>query len=334
MNYRLSLYAILLLAVISTGCESNPLDVDLLKKGGTIDYINVDQHFFNQPIEEVKSKVHTLSEQLGDLFIYELSQNIRQNVDDSSYLAIHSFYNTEYIVELEKEKAKLIKGLPLHQQEMDKAFSYLAYHYSDSIIPENIFYINKLFSQVSCSRNNIAVGLENYISPESEVIKALPNSELYQWQRDRMNIDYLERDVLLNWIQVQLFKELDGKLAEHIIQAGKILYILNAAFPKADESFILRYNKEQFDWAEKNEVSVWKYMVEQQMLFKTDVRVRTNFLNEGPTTVGLSDQSPDRIGQFLGYRIVKGFMSENKALSLQDLLKTQYNTILQTYVIQ
>src|SRR5690554_7222983 len=116
-----------------------------------------------------------------------------------------------------------------------------------------------MFSQISCSNENIAVGLESYISPNSEVIESIPSSQLYKWQRDRMNIDYLERDVVLNWIQVQLFNSLDGKLAEHIIQADRKSTRLNSAFPNADEAYILRYAEDQFQWAENNEFQIHSY---------------------------------------------------------------------------
>ncbi|WP_107038801.1 gliding motility lipoprotein GldB [Brumimicrobium mesophilum] len=334
MNYSLTFYAILMTTAILSSCSRSPLDVTLPEKDFKIEFINVDQKLHNQSLENVKVNVESLKQQLGSLFIYELSQNVRQNIEDTSYQAIYNFYNSDYISDLEDEKKKLFTELPKHQDKISHSFKYLNYHFNDSLVPDHIFYINKLFSQVSCSDNNIAVGLENYISPESEVIKAIPNAQLYQWQRERMNIEYLERDVLLNWIQVKLFKSIDSKLAEHIIQAGKILYVLNAAFPEAEESYILRYNQNQYEWANTNEKSVWNYLVEQQLLFQTDLRIRTNFLNEAPTTVGLSENAPDRIGQFLGYRIVKGYMSKNKALSLQTLLKTKYNTILQTYEIQ
>ena len=333
MNKRKSIYAILFLASFFYGCKSNPLDIELDNSDVSIEYINADQQLNNQSLEEIKKNAKTLEARLGDLFVYELSQNIRHNFDDSSYRAIYNFYNSEYISDLEKEKVKLYPELPSHEKEMNKAFKYLRHHFGDSLLPESIFYLNKLFSQVSCSESNIAVGLENYISPNSTVIESLPSSELHSWQRDRMDIDYLERDVLLSWIQVKLFNEIDGKLAEHIIQAGKILYVLNAAFPKQEEAYILRYTDEQFDWAKKNEAAVWNYLVEQQMLFKIDMRSRTNFLNEGPKTVGLSDDAPDRMGQFLGYRIVKGYMNKNKALSLSELLDVKYNIILQTYEI-
>lgn len=334
MNYSLTSYSILILTFILSACSHNPLDVELPKKNFSIQYINVDQKLYNQTPEEVEKNVKSLKQELGSLLIYELSQNTRQNLEDTSYQAVYKFYNSDYIKDLEKEKLKMFSDLSKHEARISKAFEYIAYYFGDTVVPRNIFYINKLFSQVTCSNKDIAVGLENYLPPESDVIKAIPNAQLYQWQRDRMNIKYLERDILLNWIQVQLFQSIDNKLAEHIIQAGKILYLLNTAFPEADESYILRYNKEQYDWAIANESAVWNYLVEQQSLFKTDIRVRTNFLNEGPTTVGLSESSPDRIGQFLGYRIVKGYMTKNKALSLQGLLETKYNTILQTYEIQ
>jgi|SRR5690554_498231 len=333
MNNRKSIYAIILIGLFFYSCKSNPLDVKLDNSEVTLEFINADQQLNGSSLEEVKKNIKTLEEQLGDLFAYEISQNIRQNFNDSSYHSIYNFYTTEYVSAIEDEKSKLYSELTEHEQRMNTAFRYLKYHFGDSILPENIFYINKMFSQISCSKTNIAVGLENYISPKSTVIESIPNSQLYKWQRDRMDIKYLERDVLLNWIQVQLFNEIDGKLAEHIIQAGKILYVLNAAFPKDKEAYILRYTDEQFDWAEKNEVAVWNYLVEQQLLFKVDMRSRTNFLNEAPKTVGLSDDAPDRMGQFLGYRIVKGYMHKNKALSLSELLDVKYNIILQTYEI-
>ncbi|RFC53428.1 gliding motility lipoprotein GldB [Brumimicrobium aurantiacum] len=333
MNYRLSIYAILAFAFLFYSCTSNPLDVKLPKDEINIDFINVDQSFHQKPIDSVKIIMADFEDEIGELFLYELSKNIRENITDSSYKTVYNFYSSEYISDLENEKSKIYSEITKHEKRIIDGFKYLKYHFGDSLIPETIFYINKLFSQITCSENQIAVGLESYISPQSKVIQSIPKKGFYQWQRDRMDIQYLERDVLLNWIQVQLFDELDSKLAEHIVQAGKILYVLKAVFPKEEDRYILRYNNAQYQWAIDNEKMVWDYLVKQQMLFKSELQTRTNFLNEGPTTVGLSSESPDRIGQFLGYRIVKAFMAKNKALSLPELLNTKYNTVLQAYEI-
>lgn len=316
------------------GCKSNLLDVQLNNTEPSIEFVNVDQILSEQSKADISDKINTLDAKLGDLLIFELSHNLQQNMNDSSFHLVYDFYNSEYIREIEREKLKIVEKLPKHEERIKKAFQYFAYHFGDSLLPKNIFYINKLFTQISCSNDNIAVGLESYISPESEIVKTIPMEQFYQWQRNRMDVKYLERDILLSWIQVQLFDEIDGNFAEHLIQAGKVLYVLNATFPKESEAYILRYSDEAYDWAVQNERAVWNYLVAEQMLFKSDEQTKVNFLNEGPKTVGLADDAPDRVGQYLGYKIVKGYMQKNKNLSLEELLKTQYNKILQTYEIK
>lgn len=333
MNNRKLLWIILLSGFILNACDSNPLDVQLSDEKVNIEYVNADKALHNASIEGVETKLKSLTEQLGDLFLFELSNDIQARIYDTSYQAVYKFYNSRYIHDLETAKTKLYPKLPESQDKIDEAFNYLRYHFGDSISPNTIFYVNMLFGPITCSNNKIAVGLENYISPEDSVVKSIPGSELYQWQRDRMNYDFLERDILLAWIQMHLFDEINGKLAEQIIQAGKVLYILNAAFPNASEAYILRYSKNDYDWALDNERMVWDYLVKQQLLFERDMKTRANFLNAGPKTVGLPDESPDRLGQFLGYRIVKKFMNRNKSLTLPELLNTKYNTILQSYEI-
>ena len=56
-------------------------------------------------------------------------------------------------------------------------------------------------------------------------------------------------------------------------------------------------------------------------------------LNEGPFTIGLPEESPDRLGQYLGWKIVHDYMSK-KDISLEELIKTPYNNILQEYEIE
>ena len=333
MNNRRLLWIILLSGFIFNACDSNPLDVRLPDKDVHIKYINADEGLYDQPIEKVKVNLESLSKELGDLFLYELSNDIQERIYDTSYHSVYKYYNFKYINDIEKAKSSLYNNLPQSQEKIDNAFRYLSYHFGDSILPKKIFYLNMLFGPISCSDEEIAVGLENYISPKDSVIVSIPGSELYEWQRDRMNYDFMERDVLLSWIQRHLFKELDGKLAEHIIQAGKVLYVLNSAFPDATGAYIIRYSDKNYNWAVENERLVWDYLVKQELLFKRDMRTRANFLNEGPKTVGLSDDAPDRLGQFLGYRIVKKYMNENKSLTLPELLNTKYNKILQSYEI-
>ena len=55
-------------------------------------------------------------------------------------------------------------------------------------------------------------------------------------------------------------------------------------------------------------------------------------LNDAPFTVGLPEKGPDRLGQFIGWRMVHKYM-EIKRIGVDELVKTPYTAILAEYEI-
>lgn len=141
---------------------------------------------------------------------------------------------------------------------------------------------------------------------------------------------YLIRDVVSGWIMTNYCQETAENYASEMMRWGKILYITEATMPDEEINTILRYTEKQYDWAIKSEGMFWKYLVENELLFKTDEKTRSNLLNDGPFTSGLSNNSPDRLGQFLAWRIVHQYM-ENHDISIAELNKKSYNELLQNY---
>ncbi len=334
MKKRKTFLLILFLSGFFASCDTNPLLVDITEKQVAINYINVDDAFANATLAETEKMHHHFIDSLDPLYLFEIQQNLRAPKSDTLHKAIHRFYHAEYIRALEEAKSSLHPHLSLLENRVNKAFRYLSVHFKKMPIPGQIIYMNKLFSNIHCSDSAASIGLESYIPQGHDVLNKIPKSQLYEWQRERMDKAYIPRDIAMNWIQVHLFKEIDKKLAEHIVQAGKILYAINAAFPKAEQEYIVRYSEDDLTWALNHEQMVWDYLVKEQLLFKNNRRDKANFLNAGPKTVGLPEEAPDRLGQFLGYRMVKKYMHQNKALSLPELLQLDYNEILQKYEIE
>ena len=57
-----------------------------------------------------------------------------------------------------------------------------------------------------------------------------------------------------------------------------------------------------------------------------------NLLNEGPFTPGLPQKGPDRLGQFLGWRMVRKYM-EVKDITVEELMNVPYTEIIVEYEI-
>lgn len=318
-------------------CTSDRLDVDISKSKLKLSFVNLDSLIFYTPKNNIPKVLSSYATSSDGVLAYQLVHclGIGGFKDSSSLNRIEIFRSDPYIKRLESKISNLGNTKKDLQLQLIDGFKHLYFHLSEVPLPKQIYYINSLFvSNVYCSDREIGIGLERYLGPKEAVIEELPSQEFFQWMKDGMLKEYIPRDVLSEWISTNIVEEVNGTFAENMIRWGKIIYLTEAAFPKMDKNVLLRYTNKKYDWAEHNESSVWKYLVDQNLLFSKNERDHANFLHEGPFTVGLPENSPDRLGQFLGWKIVRDFMQKNESISINELVKLPYNTILQSYEIE
>lgn len=112
----------------------------------------------------------------------------------------------------------------------------------------------------------------------------------------------------------------NASLVEIMIERGKFIYAAQNVLPSYELRSILRYNKEEMDWAVKNEFKIWAYLTQNRLLFEKDRTKYMNFIVEAPSTKGI-EGSPARLGEYVGYKIVEKYM-DKKGVSLKELLET------------
>ena len=55
-------------------------------------------------------------------------------------------------------------------------------------------------------------------------------------------------------------------------------------------------------------------------MFTNEVAIIKDYMNDAPNTAALGEESPGYIGQFVGWQIVKKWMSKNEKTTLQQLM--------------
>jgi uncharacterized protein YjaZ len=106
---------------------------------------------------------------------------------------------------------------------------------------------------------------------------------------------------------------------------------MEAMLPNSPPHQIIKYNELEYEWAEVSEYDIWQFIVEQEWVYSKDMKLMVRYFNEGPTTVGL-EGSPARIGQFLGWKIVKSYMTKYPETTLIDLIaEKNQGKILKAY---
>lgn len=327
------LFIISLVFLIATSCKRDPLEVDISNTNISIGFTNLDSLLYNTPADQLPELRQQLSGSVSELFDYQIGYCMRiGKVHDTAFVnSILQYRSDTTIQKLESEIANEFKNLSSYKKNLTNAFKHLKAHLPDAKIPNQIVFQNSLFnSSAFCTEKEIGIGLDQYLGKNSEIIKQLPSEPFYDWMKQGFDKTYLERDAILSWILTHVLPETKGNLAEQIIYHGKALYLAEASMPAASKNTIVRYSEEDFKWATNNEYSFWKYLVDENLLFQTDERNAKNMLNEGPFTPGLPEKGPDRLGQYLGWRIVKNYM-ENSETTFEELINTPYNEILQSY---
>jgi hypothetical protein len=325
----------LLIFLLWTSCSRNPLDVDASKVQVNIGFVNLDSIFVNSDFAQLIKQHHKHLKEINEIYEYELGYCLGVgNPSDTAFLrSVRMFLSDPYIARLENRIAEKFPSLENQKKEIVSGFKYLKFHLPSAKLPENIVFMNSFFAANAFStEKQIGVGLERYLGMKTDVIKELPGQDFPEWMREGMDAQFLSRDVLCSWIMTHCIDEVKGNLADNIVRWGKVLYLTQAAFPESNPATILRYSEADYKWAIENEYSLWKYLVDQKMLFKIDDLNTTNLLNDGPFTPGLPEKGPDRLGQFLGLRIIEAYMKE-KEITIQQLINTPYANILIEYEI-
>lgn len=327
-------FSIFLLVGLSS-CSYDPLNVDVSHVKVKIGYINADSLLVNSKSENLTLLHQRFLREIPEIWEYELGYCLGiGNVSDTAFRnSFTSFLSDQYVSRVEKSIAQRFSDLSMKRKEITDGFRYLKYHFPKGKVPQNVVFLNSFFaSSAFCTQKEIGIGLERYLGKEADVIQELPSDQFYEWMKEGLDPRYLSRDALCSWIMTHYIEEIDGNLAEHMIRWGKILYLTEAAFPDVHESIILRYSEEELKWAIEHEYDTWKYLVQDKLLFKNDERLRINMLNDAPFTVGLHEKGPDRLGQFIGWRMVHKYM-EIKRIGVGELINTPYTAILAEYEI-
>lgn len=112
----------------------------------------------------------------------------------------------------------------------------------------------------------------------------------------------------------------EATLLDCIIEEGKYLYATQEILPKKQLHYIFNYTAEQLKWVEQNENNIWAYIIENQLLYNKDRTKFFHLITPGPSTKNIAN-SPSRIGNYIGYKIVQSYMNEN-SITIDSLFHT------------
>jgi hypothetical protein len=146
-----------------------------------------------------------------------------------------------------------------------------------------------------------------------------------------MDSDFLLPDIFHTLIAQNFeWNEQPEMLLDYMISTGKTYYFLDILLPSIKKEDKIGYTKEQWDFCKINEGQIWRYFIENNLLFTSNHKNIRSFILESPFTNDFPRESPGRIGQWAGWQIVTAYMKNHPEITLQELMiDCDYKNILQ-----
>lgn len=271
--------------------------------------------------EEIAAKIPSIKKEYGSFFTV-FSRNLinigpPENTAFPGYLK--DFISDKYIREIYGEVKKKYPDFAPYKTGFENAFKYYKALFPSRSIPELVTFISGFNYAVVTTDSVLGIGLDMFLGQDCKYYSLLG---MPQYKIHTMGPDMMVADGMRSWISTEFEQKLPKEdLLSLMIEEGKYMFVMDNVLPEAADSIKIGFSAQQLEWCERSEGSVWKYIVDQKLLFSSNYKENIKFLKEAPFTTGLPRESPGRIGVWVGWQIVKNYMKNNPDVTIEELMK-------------
>lgn len=229
---------------------------------------------------------------------------------------------------LQAEVLRVYPNLDTLETNLQELFKHIKYYYPKFTIPRVVSMVNDdLQPKAFYAKNMVVLPLSIYLGKASEFYGGLPTYQVQQYDPSQ-----ILPDIVTSFSQQVIPVPKDQTLLSFMIYYGKLYYMMDRFIPEVPDYDKIGYSKLQYKWATENEAIMWSTMLERKLLYSTDPELPRDFIKPAPFTrfgLDIDNDSPGRLGRWLGWQIVRSYMENNKNVTLQQLLATDAKTIFE-----
>ena len=299
------LLLLLTLAVVFSCKKENQLEQEIAKKNIDIKVERFDILFAEataQDLPQLKANYPFMfSKKYPDSFWIESMQDTLQ-------------------IELFKESQKVFPNFDNQEIEIESLFNHLSYYFPEFKVPRVITatsfvdYRNKVIVTDTIA----LISIDTYLGNDHPFYEGIQ-----KYIRQNLTKEQITVDLATAYAERYIFPKQKKTLLDEMIYYGKQLYFKDVMIPFIAEEERISYSKEQLDWALANENYIWRYFIEHELLYSTDSKLPNRFINPAPFSkfnlAEIDNDSPGRLGQYIGWQIVRAYMEHND-VSIKDML--------------
>ena len=296
--------------------------------------IEVKIHRFDKDLIELdtanlKTSVASLYKKYPDFLPVYVGEVLDTVANDTAVVAdlFRQFLSDKTFAPINKKTAETFQDVSDIELKLSDAFTYIHHYFPEIRLPEIYFFVSGFNRSVIMTDKYFGFGTDYYLGSDYPPYEEFTYQYLiYNMRRECLPVDVVSAVLF----RIFMHDASQDRLIDNMLFRGKVMFLMSVFMPDETSETIMGYTPEQMKWAITYEKEIWGQMIDNKDIFSTDMLLIRKYLNDSPFTAPISQDSPGRLGTWIGMEIVKSYMENNKEITLKDLMKdNNYQKMLQ-----
>jgi gliding motility-associated lipoprotein GldB len=292
---------------ISACSSSNAVEEEIAKIPVKVELDRFDKKFFNASKEDF----FQLKQDYPYLFPEQYPDSIWLKRQRDSLQVI-----------LQNEINAVFPSLDPFEEALKSLFQHIKYYFPREkdprvvLLTNNVDYQNKTVYTDSL----VLISLDTFLGAKNPLYEGIP-----QYIVRDMDIDYFGAHLADEFALTMVPAPADRTLLAQMVFYGKRYYIKDLLLPNALDGIKISYTEEEMNWVKENERFIWQYFIEYELLYKIQSSYLLRFIEPAPFSkfyLEIDNESPGKIGQWLGWQIVRAYAEKHSDKTPQEILAT------------
>jgi gliding motility-associated lipoprotein GldB len=235
--------------------------------------------------------------------------------------------NNPLLKEVYKEVQVKYKNFSSLETDLEKLFAHVTYYFPKHKTPRVITLINEVDTdgRVFYVDTMALISLDCYLGKDHRFYVDFP-----EFKKQEFEPNQIVPNLVSSFCYGKIAKPTDRTLLSSMIYYGKELYCKDKLIPNYSDAEKIGYSDLQLQFCEENEYYMWSNLIENKLLFDSNPKNEQRFIQPAPFSkfyLEIDNQTPGRVGQWLGWQIVKSYMGQNSETTLEQLFSLDAKTI-------
>ena len=304
----LSILSIVALIIAISACSSSAgVENEIAQIEVNLAFDRFDQKFFNASEDDF----YTLKKEYAYLFPEQYPDSIWLKRQRDSLQVI-----------LQAEIETVFPSLTPFEKQLRPLLQHIKYYFPRPKDPKIVFLTNNVDYQNKTVYTDslVLISVDTFLGSTNPLYEGIPQ--------------YIVRDMDIAYLAAHLADEFaisvvpmpsDRSFLGQMVYYGKKLYLKDILLPKTSDETKISYTTEELAWSKENERFIWQYFIENELLYKTQSTYFQRFIEPAPFSkfyLEIDNESPGKIGQWLGWQIVRAYAEKNPLKSPKEIIDT------------